>query len=283
MSPMNDASLRDRAKNLAKKTGVSPQAVLQMHLLERFLARIAKSAYVDKVVLKGGMLIASMAGIAQRTTMDMDATVVGMLMSEDAVKSMIEDVCAMAADDGIEYSPDRIEDIREEDEYPGFRAHIGVRLGKIRTIVKIDITTGDSLVPGAMRYPYKPILGEEPIPILSYAPETVIAEKFETIVRRGRFNGRARDFYDVVLMLRLHEKTLDWEALAAAIQATARRRGSDKALNAWRSTLEAVRTSGYIRHTIWEPYADANLYAANITIDDAIEACITIGGRVKLR
>lgn len=279
MNPTNDASVRDRAKNLARKTGVSPQAILQMHLLERLLARIAKSAYADKVVLKGGMLIASMAGIAQRTTMDMDATVIGMPMSEGTVESMLEDVCGAKADDGIEYSLDRIENIREEDEYPGFRAHVAVRFGKIRTIVKVDITTGDSLVPGAMRYPYKPILDEEPIPVTSYAPETIIAEKFETIVRRGDLNGRARDFYDAVLMLRLYADTLDWKQLGDAIRATASRRGSESALATWRKTLERVRTSPYIQEAIWAPYAKVNPYAAGITIDDAIDACIAIGER----
>lgn len=103
MNPTNDASVRDRAKNLARKTGVSPQAILQMHLLERLLARIAKSAYADKVVLKGGMLIASMAGIAQRTTMDMDTTVIGMPMTVVSMSMVVR--CAIPAMDAISMPP----------------------------------------------------------------------------------------------------------------------------------------------------------------------------------
>lgn len=283
MIAMTDASMKARVRNLARQTGLSPQIVLQMHLLERLLERFSKSRYAGNVVLKGGMLIASMAGIDQRTTMDMDATVTGMTVDEDHVRQMLEEVCSISGIDPLTFELTRIESIREEDEYPGFRAHVTARFRKVRGSLKVDITTGDSLVPGALEYPYSPILGGDDIPVLSYAPETVLAEKFESIIRRGELNGRARDFYDVVLLTRLYRDTLDWDALAAAIQATAKRRGSDKALNAWRSTLEAVRTSGYIRHTIWEPYADANLYAANITIDDAVEACINIGERVNLR
>lgn len=283
MIAMTDASMKARVRNLARQTGLSPQIVLQMHLLERLLERFSKSRYAGNVVLKGGMLIASMAGIDQRTTMDMDATVTGMTVDEDHVRQMLEEVCSISGIDPLTFELTRIESIREEDEYPGFRAHVTARFRKVRGSLKVDITTGDSLVPGALEYPYSPILGGDDIPVLSYAPETVLAEKFETIIRRGELNGRARDFYDVVLLTRLYRDTLDWDALAAAIQATAKRRGSDKALNAWRSILEAVRTSGYIRHTIWEPYADANLYAANITIDDAVEACINIGERVNLR
>lgn len=283
MIAMTDASMKARVRNLARQTGLSPQIVLQMHLLERLLERFSKSRYAGNVVLKGGMLIASMAGIDQRTTMDMDATVTGMTVDEDHVRQMLEEVCSISGIDPLTFELTRIESIREEDEYPGFRAHVTARFRKVRGSLKVDITTGDSLVPGALEYPYSPILGGDDIPVLSYAPETVLAEKFETIIRRGELNGRARDFYNVVLLTRLYRDTLDWDALAAAIQATAKRRGSDKALNAWRSILEAVRTSGYIRHTIWEPYADANLYAANITIDDAVEACINIGERVNLR
>ncbi len=130
--------------------------------------------------------------------------------------------------------------------------------------------------PGALSYSYSPILGGDDIPVLSYAPETVLAEKFETIIRRGELNGCARDFYDVVLLARLYEGSLDWEALADAIRATVRRRGTEQALLSWRETLDAVRSSLYINETIWAPYAKANAYAANITIDDAMDACIYI-------
>lgn len=117
---------------------------------------------------------------------------------------------------------------------------------------------------------------------MSYAPETIIAEKFETIIRRGDLNGRARDFYDAVLMLRLYHATLDWKQLGKAIRATASRRGSESALANWRTALEQVRTSTYIRETIWAPYAKANPYTAGISIEDAINACIEIAERSLL-
>ena len=63
-----------RIKNLALKNHVPAQAVLQNFMLERLLERISLSRYKDKVILKGGLLIASMVGIQSRTTMDMDAT-----------------------------------------------------------------------------------------------------------------------------------------------------------------------------------------------------------------
>ncbi len=279
---MTDTGMKARARNLARQTGLSPQIVLQMHLLERLLERFSKSCYADNIVLKGGMLIASMAGIAQRTTMDMDATVTGMPVDEKHVRKMLEEACSLSGVDPISFELSRIESIREEDEYPGFRAHVAAQFGKVRASLKVDITTGDSLVPGALRYPYSPILGGEDIPVLSYAPETVLAEKFETIIRRGELNGRARDFYDVVLLARLYHDSLDWGALADAIRATARRRGTEQALRSWRVTLNTVRSSPYINETIWAPYAKANAYAANITIDDAMDTCTHIAEHVGL-
>lgn len=132
MSAPADASLKARAKNLARKTGLSPQQVLQMHLLERVLDRFARSKYSENVVLKGGLLIASMAGVAQRTTMDMDTTVTGMAVDEEHVRAMLEEVCALRADDAAICELNRIESIREEDEYPGFRVHVLVHLKKVR-------------------------------------------------------------------------------------------------------------------------------------------------------
>ncbi|MDO4289671.1 MAG: nucleotidyl transferase AbiEii/AbiGii toxin family protein [Eggerthellaceae bacterium] len=279
---MTDASMKARVKNLAQQTGLSPQIVLQMHLLERLLERFSKSRYANNVVLKGGMLIASMAGIAQRTTMDMDTTVTGMPVDEEHVRKIFEEVCSLSGVDPISFELSRIEPIREEDEYPGFRVHVAAQFGKVRASLKVDITTGDSLVPGALTYPYSPILGGDNIPALSYAPETVLAEKFETIIRRGELNGRARDFYDVVLMTRLYHDSLDWEALADAIRATSQRRGTEQALRSWQETLSAVRSSPYINETIWAPYAKANTYAASVTIDDVVDTCIYIAQRTRL-
>lgn len=137
-------------------------------------------------------------------------------------------------------------------------------------------------MPGAMRYPYKPILDEGPILILPHEPETVIAEKFEAIVRGGNLNGRARGFYGIILMLRPYSSTLDWEQLGSSIRATAVRRSPEGALLGWRQALERVRTSRCMLQAIWAPYAKVNPCASDVTIDDAVDACGAIGMRVGL-
>lgn len=250
-----------------------------MHLLDRLLWRLSRSGHADRVVLKGGLLVASMTGVAQRTTMDMDATVRGVPMDEGYVVAMVEDICAVPCDDGIEFSFERIEPIREDDEYANFRAHIRASLGKISAPLKIDITTGDVITPSAISYPYRPVFGGDPISIMAYPVETMLAEKFETIVRRGAANGRARDLYDLVVLLRLHGDRISWDVLHEAIYATAEKRGSAQMMPGYRDALEDVRASGYMRDSIWAPYCEDNPYASGITLDDAVDAATEIGDR----
>ena len=186
----SDASLKGKIKALAKKSNLKPQELLQMYLFEHLLMRLGKSGYVEAFVLKGGLLISSMTGVAQRTTMDMDTTVIGMDMDEDTVSEAVAAICAVDVADGMEYTFERIEPIREGDEYANWRAHLRVRYGKIDAPVKIDITTGDEIVPGRIEYRYPLMFEEGSVRVLSYPLETVLAEKLETVVSRGIANTR---------------------------------------------------------------------------------------------
>ena len=156
----SDASLKGKIKALAKKSNLKPQELLQMYLFEHLLTRLGKSGYAEAFVLKGGLLISSMTGVAQRTTMDMDTTVIGMDMDEDTVSEAVAAICAVDVADGMEYSFERIEPIREGDEYANWREHLRARYGKIDAPVKIDITTGDEIVPGRIEYRY-PLMFEK--------------------------------------------------------------------------------------------------------------------------
>ena len=156
----SDASLKGKVKAMAKKSGLKPQELLQMYLFERLLMRLEKSDYAETFVLKGGLLISSMTGVAQRTTMDMDATVVGMDMDAETVNAAISSICSVDIGDGMEYSFERLEPIRTDDEYANWRAHLRARYGKIDAPIKIDITTGDEIVPGRIEYSY-PLMFEE--------------------------------------------------------------------------------------------------------------------------
>lgn len=112
-----------------------------------------------------------MIGIAERTTMDMDTTVIGINMEETEIEKIIREIFLIDVDDGIEFTFEKLEPIREDDDYNNLRAYFVAHYGKIANKMKIDITTGDAITPGAIRYSYKTILDDE-VGVMAYNTET---------------------------------------------------------------------------------------------------------------
>ena len=271
----SDASLKGKIKALAKKSGLKPQELLQMYLFEHLLTRLEKSDYAETFVLKGGLLISSMTGVSQRTTMDMDTTVVGMDMDENTVTKAVLAICEVDVGDGMEYSFDRIEPIREGDEYANWRAHLRVRYGKIDAPIKIDITTGDVIVPGHIEYRYPLMFEDGSVKVLSYPLETVLAEKLETVISRGIANTRGRDYYDIYILLRLKSGEIDRAFLRDAVAATASKRGSLGKIGNYEAVLSEVRDSDMMQG-IWSSYVSASPYAEGLAFEEAVDSAIEL-------
>ena len=189
--------LKGTIRSMAEKQNLRAQEVLQMYLFERFLERLAASRFKENFILKGGLLISSMIGITERTTMDMDTTVCGIQMEEDEIVSVVKEIIAIDVADGILFEYNSIEPIRDDDAYNNFRVHLQAKYGKINSPMKIDVTTGDSITPAAVQYNFPMLFEEKSIPVMAYTPETVLAEKYETIIRRNIGTTRARDYYDL--------------------------------------------------------------------------------------
>lgn len=171
MKERTPEQLKGQIRSFAGKRNLQSQEVLQMFLLERVLDRLSKSKYKDNFILKGGLLISSMIGIAERTTMDMDTTVTGINMEETEIEKIIREILLIDVGDGIEFTFEKLEPIREDDDYNNFRAYFVAHYGKIANKMKIDITTGDAITPGAIRYSYKTILDDE-VGVMAYNTET---------------------------------------------------------------------------------------------------------------
>ena len=200
--------LKAAIRNMALKDHVPAQAILQNFMLERLLERISISTYKDQVILKGGMLIAAMVGMSSRTTMDMDATLRGYPLSEATIRQAFETICAIPLEDEVALVLDHIDPIREDDEYGGYRVAIIAKYEAINTPLKIDITTGDVITPEAIRYSFRSNFEDKTIEVWAYNPETILAEKVETILRRSVLNTRLRDFYDVYILLKAQPQTI---------------------------------------------------------------------------
>ena len=267
--------LKSKIKNLALKNKIPAQAVLQNFMLERLLERITVSQYKDIFILKGGMLIASMIGIGNRTTMDMDATLRRYPLSEETIRDIFTDVCAISLDDDVFLTLNSITPIREEDEYGGYRLAITAGYEAINTPLKIDITTGDIITPGAIRYSFRSSFEEKQIEIWAYNIETILAEKVETILRRSVLNTRPRDFYDVYILTKIHQHMIDKDIFIAALNATAQKRMSLAALQDQKKILQAIQSDLLMRQR-WNLYCKENFYANGIEFDGVINSLVEI-------
>ena len=262
--------LKGAIRNLAKKKGSHAQEVLQIFMFERIIERLSVSPYKDRFILKGGLLISAILGVAERTTMDMDTTVKGLPMDEQSIRKAISEILDQPVDDGIEFQLLDLTPIREDDEYENFRASVQATYGKMKIPMKIDITTGDEITPKEIQFSYPFLFDDRRVMVKAYTQETILAEKYETIIRRNVGNTRARDFYDLHLLYRLYRENADWDLLKQAVLATAKKRDSLSVLQDTERTLLALEESNVLRE-LWKRYQTQNLYAREITYSSVME------------
>jgi len=221
------ASVHRRLLNVSRERKYDFSRLCIRYASERLLYRVSVSEYADRFILKGAMLFAVWSDSPHRTTRDIDLLAYGNAIP-DHFLSLCKSVCELPVpDDGLMYDTQtiQIQTIREPDNYGGFRIRMYAYLGSAQIPVQIDIGFGDVVTPEAQSIDYPTIL-DLPAPRLkAYPPETVIAEKFHTLVKLGMANSRMKDFYDLYIMSRLYE--LNQNMLSKAILATFERRNTE--------------------------------------------------------
>lgn len=280
MKERTPEQLKGQIRSFAAKRNLQPQEVLQMFMFERVLERLAKSPYKDNFVLKGGLLISSMFGVEGRTTMDMDTTVTGIDMKEDEIQRIITEILSIDVGDGIEFEFTKIEPIREDDDYNNFRAYFVAHYGKIANEMKLDITTGDVITPSAIDYSYKTILDSDEIEVKAYNRETIIAEKYETIIRRNIGTTRARDFYDLYMFFNLYRDVIDYDVLKTAVKKTSQNRGSGEEMAEWMDICDEMSQDLALK-SLWENYRNNNTYSAGTSFENVMTAVREVGRRIS--
>ena len=196
---INIKSIKGKIRSLAEEKNLKSQEVLQIYFFERFIERLSKSKYKNNFVIKGGFLISSLTSIENRTTMDMDSIVKSIALKEEKIKEIVEEIININS-----Y-------IREEDEYENFRISLIANVGKTKNSMKLDLTTGDAITPREIEYTYHCIFSKEDIKIMAYPLETILAEKYETIIRRNITTTRMRNFYDLYTLYKLKKDEIDYK------------------------------------------------------------------------
>ncbi len=278
---ISSESLKGKIRNIAISKNLRSQEVLQMFFFERFLERLSVSEYKYNFIIKGGLLISSMIGIDNRTTMDMDTTVKGVALKEDIIRNVISKIINTVVDDGIEFEITGISHIREEDEYENFRVNLIAEFGKIKNDMKIDITTGDAITPKEMEYLYPCMFQNESIRVLAYPLETILAEKYESVIKRNIATTRMRDFYDLYNLYNLRKEEIDFDTLKQAIISTSNRRESLSLIKEAMEIIEDIKEDYYLKE-LWKVYLADNLYVGDLDFLETVKIVEIIADKIAL-
>ena len=271
----NAMQLKAVVKNIAKEKKISAQLVLQNYMLERFLERVSVSDYQDNFIIKGGFLIASMVGLDSRATMDMDATIKRYPVSKETIQKMTEEIIKIKLDDDITFTFKSISEIREGDEYTGYRIALSANHPPMAVPLKLDITTGDMITPREIEYEYKLMMENRNIRVLAYNMATVLSEKLETVISRADQNTRPRDYYDIYILTKLKAENVDLETVAIALNATTKKRGSVSIVRQYREIIEVIRNS-QVMNQRWRNYQKDFDYAASIKFAETCDAVVRV-------
>lgn len=266
---MNQAmSLKAKIRNIAKDKSIPAQVILQNYMFERLLVRLSQTEYKEKFVLKGGMLVAAIVGLDNRATIDLDTTLKSMPLTPDAIQKAFETVFSVEVNDNITFSFKSIVPIREDDIYGGYRVSLSAQYDTVITPLSVDVSTGDIITPNPVLFSFSEMFEpEKNFELWAYNIETVMAEKIETILRRGVFNTRPRDFYDAYILATTQK--FDKSLLKKAISATSKHRETTEQISDVDTIIENLRQSKELLD-MWNKYRKQFAYAEGIEYDSII-------------
>lgn len=278
---VSSIDIKEKAKDIEKTHNLNHYEILQRYMFERILERISVSKYQDNFILKGGLLLSAMFGIDNRTTKDMDTTITGIDVSKEKMVKVLNQILSIKLNDGVKFEVVDITDIREEDEYGGNKYHIVGRKDNLKVNLEIDIGTGDKITPRELKFNYPLLFEDKTILINSYNIETILSEKIETILRRGKFNSRMKDFYDVYFFLNNLSNEIDTNILKEAINNTFTKRDSFEYLNDYEKIILTIKNSERIKK-LWQTYSNKYKYANNISIDKILDLILIFVSKIDI-
>lgn len=255
--------IKGRIKSVAKQNNADARTLMRIYMMERFLERLAQSEYRDNFIIKGGILVTAMIGVAHRSTMDIDTSMKNLNLSAEDALRVVNQVKDIDLDDGVSFEVKDVSNIMDEMEYPGIRVTMNANVGRLITPLKIDISTGDVITPRAIEFNYDLLLEDRSISLWSYNLETILAEKLQTVLARGILNTRMRDFYDIRMLLDTYEDKVNKGVLKDAFAATCNKRGTDHLQEQAEEIIKIIEADEQLQ-VLWRAYQKKYSYAAEI-------------------
>lgn len=267
---MNSDKLNEIIKKKSKGNNNLAHHLHQMFFFEHVLMRLEKSKYRNNIILKGGVLLSSIIGEDLRTTKDIDATLKSLPLNIDTIKHIFKEILSIDIDDNVYFEIVSIKDIRLEDEYGGFKINVKGTFDKIRTNFFIEITTGDIITPGEIKYKYNSIFEDKKINIMAYTIETIIAEKFESIISKNITTTRAKDFYDLYMLMD-NKNDINNKNLVKAIENTFNKRNTEFDIDNFKEITELLSDSNTLKR-VFTDYQQKLEYTKQVNFEDTIKA-----------
>ena len=270
---ISSQKLLSNIRAISKKEGIPPQQLLKKYFLDCFLFTIQQSQYKQYFIVKGGMLFSALTGISTRTTIDIDFCIKVFPLEPKRIEITIRDICAISQSDNIQFIFNRIENIRDNGPYGGYRIFINVIFESIKEVIKLEISSGDIITPGPIQEKFSILGSDIEFDVLSYNIETLFAEKIETILSRGESNTRLRDFYDIFIIGNIFRSKVNKEIFKQALNVTLETRGSEEIINNFAKIISTIQQSSILEKA-WGNYQRKTPYAKQIKYSDTIQTLI---------
>lgn len=262
----NEKSLIDRAKNYAVKNDITVNDVLQNFMFERVLERISNSNYKNNFVFKGGVILSSIIGLSNRTTLDIDTSLKGLNVSDDDLTNIINEILHIDLNDNVNFNIYNYNHIALEQNSNGIEYKITGQFGKITINFLLDIVQDNNITPREIEYKYKEILEDKSIDILTYSVESMLSEKFYAIIKNGARSSRMKDYYDIYIMSKMK---ISKENLKIAIKNAFDKRNTKADII--EVQIEKIKNSKELSER-WQNYRNSKSYARNIKFEDTLKA-----------
>ena len=268
---MNSDKLNALIKKRANGSNDISLHLHQMFFFEHVLMRLEKSKYRDNIILKGGVLLSSIIGSDMRTTKDIDATLKSIPLNVESIRNIFEEILSTDIEDGLIFKIESIKDIRLDDVYGGYRINVYGEFKKLKTHFFIEVTTGDIITPREIKYKYNSIFEDKKINIMAYTIETIIAEKFESIISKNITTTRAKDFYDLYMLMSKHKKDINNKNLVKAIGNTFNKRNTKFNIDNFKEIVEILEDSNVLKR-VFNDYQSKLEYTKEVSFDDTINS-----------
>lgn len=253
---------------------------MRLYMMERFLERISASEYRDNFIIKGGILVTSLIGVALRSTMDIDTTIKNLNLSDEDIRRIVGEICVIDLQDDVKFQVKQLSRIMDEMDYSGIRVTLNAFLGNMPVPMKIDISTGDVITPREIHHQYKLLLEDRSILLWSYNLETLLSEKLQTVLARGLLNTRMRDFYDLYELSKIYYDKIDIATLKSAFTATCAKRDTQNLFQDAPQVITKIQQDNNLM-ALWKSYQKKYIYAVNISYNDIMLSLIQLWELIK--